>query len=142
MQLSRFQKITLGIGGVTALTIGSLILLVPHSFYASYGIALPRDPNMLSELRAPGAALATLGAIMLFGIVRASAAQISLVAALTVYLAFPVGRAVSLAVDGVPAGSILAALFIEIAVACLLLAAFRPVRTQNASRTRLVNPQI
>ncbi|MCV6592454.1 MAG: DUF4345 domain-containing protein [Silicimonas sp.] len=52
MQLTRFQKITLGISGVTALAIGALITLTPHAFYASYGITLGQDPNLLNELRA------------------------------------------------------------------------------------------
>ena len=47
MQLTRFQKITLGIGGITALAIGTFITLAPHAFYASYGIALGQDPNLL-----------------------------------------------------------------------------------------------
>jgi len=68
----RFQKITLGIGGITALAIGTFIALAPHAFYASYGIMLRQDPNLLNELRAPGAGLAVFGALMLAGIVRAA----------------------------------------------------------------------
>ena len=56
MQLTRFQKITLGISGITALVIGSFITLAPHAFYAGYGITLGPEPNLLSELRAPGVA--------------------------------------------------------------------------------------
>ncbi|MEM1361621.1 MAG: DUF4345 domain-containing protein [Pseudomonadota bacterium] len=125
MQLSRFQKITLAISGVTAIAIGSFILLAPHAFYASYGITLGQDPNLLSELRAPGAGLAALGAIMLAGLVRTPMRPIALIVALTVYLAFPAGRLVSLALDGIPSGSIVGALVIEIFIACLLLIAFR-----------------
>lgn len=124
MQLTRFQRIALAVSGITALAIGSVILFAPHAFYASYGIALGQDPNLLSELRAPGAGLAALGAIMLAGLARAAIAPASLVAALAVYLAFPLGRIVSIAVDGLPSGSVLGALAIEIVIACLLLAAF------------------
>ena len=124
MQLSRLQKLTLGLSGLVAFTIGAFILVSPQAFYTSYGITLNRDPNLLSELRAPGAGLATLGAIMLLGIGRRAMTQVAVVAAFAVYLAFPLGRLVSLAVDGVPSGSILAALAIEIVIACLLLTAF------------------
>ena len=125
MQLTRFQKITLGIGGITALSIGSFITLSPHAFYASYHIVLGQDPNLLSELRAPGAGLAVLGAIMLAGIVRAAMTPVAITAALTVYLAFPAGRVVGIAIDGVPSNSIIGALVVEVIIAALLLAAFR-----------------
>lgn len=125
MELTRFEKIALGVSGVTALGIGAFILAAPHAFYASYGIALGADPNLLSELRAPAASLAALGAIMLTGILREAFSWIAIVAALTVYLAFPAGRMVGLVVDGMPGGNILGALAIELAIAGLCLAAFR-----------------
>ena len=139
MQLTRFQKITLGIGGVTALAIGTMITLAPHAFYASYGITLGQDPNLLNELRAPGAGLAVFGALMLAGIVRAAMAPIALAVALTVFLAFPFGRIVGIVMDGMPSGSVISALAFEIVIAALLLAAFKPNRTAGSSRERLVD---
>lgn len=134
MKFTRFQKITLGVSSATALAIGLFILIVPKTFYASYGIALEHDPNLLSELRAPGAGLAALGALMLAGLVRVTFAPVAIVAAFTVYLAFPVGRVVSIAVDGMPSQSILAALVIELVIACLLVTAFG--RRQSAAAMR------
>ncbi len=139
MQLTRFQKVSLGVSGITALAIGSVITLVPHVFYASYGITLGEDPNLLSELRAPGAGLAVFGAIMLAGIVRTSMMPIALAVALTVYLAFPSGRIVGLVMDGIPSGSVLGALVVEVIIACLLLVAFWPRRSMNPSRERFVD---
>ncbi|MCH2249430.1 MAG: DUF4345 domain-containing protein [Cognatishimia sp.] len=139
MQLTRFQKITLGIGGVTAMAIGTMITLAPHAFYASYGITLGQDPNLLNELRAPGAGLAVFGALMLAGVFRAAMAQIALAVALTVFIAFPVGRIVGIVMDGVPSGSVIGALAIEIIIAALLLAAFKPTRTVGSSRKQLVD---
>lgn len=139
MQLTRFQKITLGISGLTALAIGALITLAPHAFYASYGITLGQDPNLLNELRAPGAGLAVFGALMLAGVFRAAMASIALAVALTVFLAFPVGRIVGIVMDGMPSGSVIGALAFEIIVAALLLAAFKPTRTAGSSRERLVD---
>ena len=138
MQLTRFQKITLGIGGVTALAIGTMITLVPHAFYASYGITLGQDPNLLNELRAPGAGLAVFGALMLAGVVRAAMAPIALAVALTVYVAFPVGRIVGIAMDGMPSSSVIGALVFEIIIAGLLLAAFK-LRTTGSGRERFVD---
>ena len=139
MQLTRFQKITLGISGLTALAIGTLITLAPHAFYASYGITLGQDPNLLNELRAPGAGLAVFGALMLAGIVRAAMAPIALAVALTVYLAFPAGRIVGIVMDGMPSGSVIGALAFEIIIAALLLAAFKPTGTARSSRERFVD---
>ncbi|AXI48509.1 DUF4345 domain-containing protein [Sulfitobacter sp. SK012] len=138
MPVTRFQKVTLCISGVTALGIGLSILGVPNAFYASYGISLGNDVNLLSELRAPAAGLVALGAIMLVGIVREAWSQISMVAALTVFLAFPVGRIIGLIVDGAPSGGIIGALCIELLIATLCLAAFgrRATVTADASYTQ------
>ncbi len=125
MTLTLFQKIALGVAGITATAIGAAIVAIPHAFFASYGIAPGTDPNLLSELRAPGAGLAAFGILMLAGIVRGAWSQISIAAALTVFLAFPAGRLVGLIADGMPSASILSALAFELAIAGLCLFAFR-----------------
>ncbi len=139
MQLTRFQKIILGISGVTALAIGTSITLVPHAFYASYGIALGQDPNLLSELRAPGAGLAVFGAIMLAGIVRTAFAPVALAVALAVYIAFPAGRVLGILMDGMPSGSIIGALVVEVAIAGLLLIAFKKRQPVTSASKSLVD---
>lgn len=139
MQLTRYQKITLGVGGVTALAIGTLITLAPHAFYASYGITLGQDPNLLNELRAPGAGLAVFGVLMLAGIVRAAMAPIALAVALTVYLAFPVGRVLGIFMDGMPSSNVIGALIFEVVVAGLLIAAFRTRSAMNSGSDLYAN---
>ncbi len=139
MQLTHFQKFTLGIGGITAVAIGACITLAPHTFYGSYGITLGQDPNLLSELRAPGAGLAVLGAIMLAGMIRANIRPVALAVALTVYLAFPAGRIVGIVVDGMPSGGIIGALAVEIIIAGLLLVAFKPRRVMSSDSGRFVD---
>lgn len=124
MTRSLFQKITLGIAGIPALAIGLCILVIPHPFYASYGIVLADDASLLSELRAPGAGLAVLGALMLWGIWNSAMHQVAQVAALTVYIGFPTGRLVGLLIDGMPSGGILGALAFEVGIAALCLLAF------------------
>lgn len=125
MTLTRSEKLALCLSGLTALGIGATITLAPHAFYASYGIAIGDDPSLLSELRAPGAGLATLGILMLVGIWRATLVQLAVAATLVVFLAFPAGRFIGLAVDGLPSPGILAALALEIAIAAFCLFAFR-----------------
>ena len=118
------QKIALSIAGITALGIGTFILFAPYAFYASYGIVLGPDPSLLSELRAPGAGLAAFGAIMLAGIVRPALRQAAVMAALTVFLAFPAGRVLGLVIDGMPSNGVLGALVLELVIAALCLFAF------------------
>ncbi len=125
MTLTRIEKITLGISGITAFGIGAVILAAPRTFYASYGITLGDDASLLSELRAPAAGLAAFGAIMLAGLVRSAFSQVSVVAALTVFLSFPAGRLVGLLADGMPSGSVLGALAFEMAIAALCVVVFR-----------------
>jgi len=138
MTLSRFQKFILSLAGISALGIGTFILSAPHAFYASYGITLGTDASLLSELRAPGAGLAAFGAVMLASIVRPALASAAMVAALTVFLAFPVGRIVGLLADGLPSSGILAALVFEVAVATVCVVAFLPRRQETA---RILRPQ-
>ena len=125
MRPTLFEKTALGLSGLTALTIGAFILFAPHAFYASYGIALGKDANLLSELRAPGASLAGFGLLMLLGIRRYAVLPIAMMVALTVFIAFPAGRLIGLAVDGMPSGSVIGALVAELIIAALCLAAFR-----------------
>jgi hypothetical protein len=133
--MTRIQKIALGVAGVTSFGIGAFILAAPHAFYASYGIVPGPDPSLLSELRAPGAGLAAFGAVMLAGIVRPAMRQAAVVAALTIFIAFPAGRVLGLVVDGMPSGAILGALVLELAIAGLCLIAFR--RGAGAASTRI-----
>ena len=137
MTLTLLQKIALGTSGATSLGIGAFILSAPFAFYASYGIALVPDPSLLSELRAPGAGLVASGAIMLAGIFRQGLAQVAVAFALAIFLAFPAGRIVSLAMDGMPSAGILAALALELAIAAFCLFAFRPGARGAAPRVAL-----
>ncbi|MEP4804199.1 MAG: DUF4345 domain-containing protein, partial [Hyphomicrobiales bacterium] len=127
-------KVALGVSGVTALGIGISILAAPLAFYASYGIAFRDSTNLLNELRASAAGLSVLSIIMLIGIVREGICQTSIIAALTVFLAFPAGRILGLLVDGMPSASIVGALIFELVVAALLIIAFGRRATGKSSR--------
>lgn len=124
MLMSKFQKIILGFSGFIAFAIGSFIALAPVAFYASYGINLDHDPNLLNELRGPGANLAVLGAVVIAGLFIQSLTKTSIAVALVIFLAFPVGRVIGIMTDGMPSESVLTALAIEIVVGLLLLIAF------------------
>ncbi len=140
MTATLLEKIALGLSGLTALTIGAFILFAPHAFYAGYGITLGEDANLLSELRAPGAGLAGFGLLMLLGIWRHAALPVAMTVALTVFIAFPVGRLVGLAVDGMPSGNVIGALAVELIIAAICLAAFRQRLWQPAPRLSTAQP--
>lgn len=79
------------------------------------------------------AGLAGLGVLILAGLVRSAFSKVATVAALTVFLSFPAGRLVGLLVDGMPSGSIIGALVLELAIAVLCLIAFRHQLRPGAS---------
>lgn len=136
MPLRFFEKMALGLSGLTATGIGAFILAAPHAFYAGYGISLGNDASLLSELRAPAAGLAALGAVMLAGIWRPTLTPMSIAAALIVFWAYPAGRLVGLAVDGMPSGGMIGALVIELGIAALCVLAFgRRLRRAAAAVT-------
>lgn len=140
MFLNRFQKTVLGIAGVTASGIGAFILAAPHAFYAGYGITLGQDANLLSEIRAPAAGLFALGVLMLAGMFRPSWTQPAIIAAFVVFFAFPAGRIVGIAVDGMPSGNVLGALAIEVVIAGLLFIAFGRRSKASAHSGHQANP--
>ena len=104
------------VAGFTAVTIGCVIAFAPHLFYAGYGIQLGDNPDLLSELRAPGANLAVLGALMLTGALRVAMFRPAMVVTAIVFLAYAAGRVIGLVLDGVPSDAIMAAMAIELVI--------------------------
>ena len=117
-----FQKLTLGIAGLAALCIGLAITAAPASFYAIYGVILGNDPNLLSELRAPGANLAALGMIILAGAFRQGMQRLAAFLGATVFLSYAFGRIVSMALDGMPSSGLIQATLIELVIGGLCAA--------------------
>ena len=126
--MTRFQSPALGPAGVLAAGIGAALTVARAAFLAGSGIALGPDTSLLSELRARGAGLTVLGGVMLAGLRQAALRPMALIATATVYLGYPVGRLVGIAMDGLPSGAALAALAVELAVALWLAAASLPRR--------------
>ena len=128
--------IYLAVAGLLLVAIGTGILFVPHAFHGSNGIVLGDNPNVLSETRAPGAMLLAGGLVALAALLRPtfrySATQLSVL----VYGSFGLARIVSIALDGIPSMSIVAACGLELAVAVIgvwLLATRRPTESVPSS---------
>jgi len=109
--------IYLVIAGLMLLAIGGALLLVPHVFHSSNGIALGNDPNLLSEIRAPGGLLACSGITILIGAFRKQLRSLTVKLSVLVYGSFGVSRLVSMGLDGLPSSSILGAAAVEVAIA-------------------------
>lgn len=118
-----YQRSLIGLAGVIAALIGIAITVFPVAFYASYDVLLPTDPNLLSELRAPGANLAVLGLIMLAGAFKSHWFATARLIGIAVFFAFATGRLISWGIDGTPNASILSALAIEVVMGVLLVLA-------------------
>ena len=114
MQTSKSQRIYLSLAGVSALLIGIFVLFDPHAIHASNGIVLGDGANELSEVRAPGAALLALGALILAGAFVPRLRFTSTVVSATVYLGYALGRIVGLGLDGNPGSGLIVALIIEL----------------------------
>lgn len=120
-----YQRSILGFAGVVAAMIGMAITFFPYAFYAGYGISVTTDPNLLSELRAPGANLAVLGLIMIAGTFRSRWFATARILAIAVFCAFAAGRLVSWGIDGMPNAQVLSALAIESVIGIFLVLAKR-----------------
>ena len=131
MKTSKLLKFVLLVSGLTAIGIGSAILFVPATFYATYGIELGSDASLANEIRVPGGALLATGLLMLAGVFLGEFAFASTVIAAAVYLSYGLSRLLSMAVDGLPDGGLVGAAAFELAIGTVsLLALLRYRKTE------------
>lgn len=97
----------------------------PRAFIDSDGIA---STDLLSETRAPGAALCAIGALLVFAAIRRRRLGAAALISTLLYLGYGGGRLVSMAVDGMPGGTIVVATIVELALGLASLVALRVVR--------------
>jgi len=113
------SKTFLFASGLIGAGIGAGLLLDPVAFEASAGIVLGQDPNLLSEVRAPGGALFGLGVMILLGAFLPRLAFTSALVSTVVFGSYGLARLLGVALDGAPGASLVAAMAVE-----LLIAAF------------------
>ena len=130
-----FTRIFLSLCGAIAILIGFAVLFFPHAFFATNHIVLGADPNVLSEIRAPGGLLLASGIVMICGAVLKSFIRAALLTSAVVFSMYGVSRAVSIALDGMPSSSIFGAMIIELTVGCIAAVLIARFGT-NGSRTR------
>jgi len=120
MKNSKVFKIILIISGLIASGIGAAILFSPVDFYATYGIELGDNLNLLNEIRAPGAALLTSGILIMSGAFIDKLTFTAVVVSTLLFLSYGLSRVMSIAIDGMPIEGLVqaAALEIIIGLAC------------------------
>ncbi len=116
MRNSRIESILLFVGGLIALVIGALTLIVPVQFHSSTNIDLGAQINLLNEVRAPGGGLVAIGILILLGIYLKSLRYTSLLVAATIYLSYGTARIISIIVDGIPATELILATILELVI--------------------------
>lgn len=134
MMSHRATPVFLSLAGLLLLAIGAGLLFAPHAFHASNGITLGSDPNLLSEVRAPGGLLLGAAILILRGAFSPAGRTRALGLTVLVYGAFGLARLVGVALDGVPSSGIMTAMVIELVVAGVGLVAVRSVRSGAKAR--------
>ena len=132
---SLFVRLLLLASALVASGVGASILIAPAWFHAANGIDLGVDPSLWSEVRAPGAALLALGALIGCGAFVPTFTVPSAAIAAAVYLSYGLARCVSLVIDGWPAPGLVGAMGIELALggACLVFLLRRTVGASTAA---------
>ena len=121
MNTSIMHKLTLGICGLVAMAIASMILLSPANFYAANHIHLHHNVNLLSEIRAPATALFAYGFVIFSGILVPRLTFTSTLLSTVLYLSYGIGRLASMQIDGSPTHSLVVAAGIEITLGLISL---------------------
>jgi hypothetical protein len=114
-------KIFLTLAGLIAVGLGTLILLAPVAFYASYGLDLAGQVTLLNELRSHGLSLIGIGLFIMTGAVISRLATAALAVSAFFYLSYGLSRLVGLALDGWPGQGLVLTGAIELAVGSLAL---------------------
>lgn len=132
MKKSTFLVSVLSVSGMIAIAFGAAILFAPEAFYATYGITLGNDASQLSETRASGGALLGMGLVIVSGAIWSKLAFASAVVASAVYSSYGLSRLVSIAMDGAPDDSLVAAAAFELAIGAISLFALYRCREEHA----------
>lgn len=114
-------RITLTGSGAILTFIGGALMVAPKTFLEMSDVIVDRDPGLMSEVTAPSGVLLVTGALMIFGAVKSRFAQLGLMIGAIVYASYGFGRVVSIVLHGMPSGSLVAAMIVELGLAALLI---------------------
>ena len=127
-------RLFLALSGAIAVLIGFMILFAPRAFFAVNGIDLGADPNLMSEIRAPGGVLLAAGVVIICGAIIGSLFRAALLTVAVVFGMYAVSRLISIALDGLPSSSFISALGIELVVGVIAAALIAKHRLTQSGR--------
>jgi hypothetical protein len=110
---SKVLKIILFVLGMVLIAIGSWRLIMPVEFFASNGMELGNDVNILNEARAAGGMVLASGIIVMLGAFLPALTFTSTVVSILIFLSFGVARLIGIAIDGMPGEKIIQGIIIE-----------------------------
>ena len=113
-------RLALAISGVLLLAIGTAIFVGPLAYQADMGVTLPNDPTLLSDLRAMGGGLVGFGLLLVAGAKWRALGSAAAVGGAILYLSYGIARLISMAVDGLPADTLVVSAGIELLVGGVL----------------------
>jgi hypothetical protein len=116
MEDSKVLKVILIASGLIVIVIGFGILFTPVAFFATSGIDLGSDVNLLNEIRPPGGALLAGGILIVSGVFMAELTFTSLVASILIYLSYGISRILSMVIDGMPTEALVVVTVLEIII--------------------------
>ena len=120
--------------GVLIGTIGGALMLAPTKFLEMSHVFVNRDPGLMSELTAPTGVLLITSALMILGAANLRFANLALAVGAIVYGSYGIGRLVSMLLHGMPSASLVAAMWIELGIAGLLIT-LKLLNSYNAQST-------
>ena len=104
------------LAGLIGAALGTMILFAPVPFYASYGMDLAGQVNLLNELRAHGLGLLGAGLFIASGAFVPRLVPAATIVAVALYLSYGLSRLLAVLLDGMPSSSLLLAAGVEIAL--------------------------
>ncbi len=117
MKNSKALKTLLFFSGLIATGIGAVTLFAPVEGFGKLGIDLGGQINLLSFIRAAGGAfVATSGIVIILGVFVPKLTFTSTMIATLMFLSFGIARIFSVAIDGMPADVIVAAIVLEMII--------------------------
>lgn len=122
--MKHFSTLLLVLSGAGLAAVGGLLTFAPTIPFSSNGVQIGDDPNLLSEIRGPGAVLLATGLLLLAAVAIRQLRGFASGVAAVVLLGTAFGRIVSLMSEGMPAPSLQAALLLEVILGglCIVLA--------------------
>lgn len=131
MKNSIVLKIILFISGLIAIGIGGTILTMPAAFYATNGINLEGNINLLNEIRASGGALLASGILIILGAFITKLTFTSTVISTLLYFSYGLSRILSIVLDGMPSEGLVQAVILELIIGLFCIFAFLKYSLKN-----------